>query len=479
LDLIVLLHRAQAEARPPVALNLQFLQDLLARISMRVPTQAETAAPPQVATSPLSGLIASCNALMHAGGDIAHMVAARDALANYARLATADRLAFFHVLCDRFGAAADAIHQAYAAYREAESNATLQRLFEACEPHRQELLRRLNRHPGGTFELVKMRADLLELLSANPDLRALDADFKHLFASWFNRGFLVLERIDWNTPAAILEKIIRYEAVHAIPDWNELRKRLDPADRRCYAFFHPAIGDEPLIFVEVALCDEVPNTIDSILTDRIILDPHGADTAVFYSISNCQAGLAGISFGNFLIKQVAQDLRRELPNVHRFVTLSPLPGFAQWLSAGEASEGTGQTPDELTRLRAAGWLHDPAERAALAPTVMRSAAKYLTGAKDGSGRPLDAVARFHLGNGASLHRINWPGDTSDKGLAQAFGVMVNYLYELDCVEQNHEAFTRHRTVVCSPMVRQLVPDAEAAQTSRPVTPFADLTRERR
>jgi malonyl-CoA decarboxylase len=302
----------------------------------------------------------------------------------------------------------------------------------AAEPPRQELFRRLNMAPNGTGRLVRLRERLLQSVRRDATLAPIDSDLRHLLRSWFNRGFLVPTRIDWNTPAAILEKIIAYEAVHAIDDWDALRQRLAPADRRCFAFFHPAMRDEPLIFVEVALTRGIAGSIQGILeTPRDTIVAAEADTAVFYSISNCQGGLAGISFGAFLIKQVAADLKAELPNLKAFATLSPVPGLAAWAGSDDVDAET-SSPAEL-------------------------AAEYLVHAKNDAGLPLDAVARFHLGNGAELHRINAEADISDKGRAQSFGVMVNYLYELDQVEARHEAFAAKGEIAVSRQVRGLLP----------------------
>jgi malonyl-CoA decarboxylase len=299
------------------------------------------------------------------------------------------------------------------------------------EPPRQELIRRLNQVPGATKALVAMRADLLRLGRGDDALEALDLDFRHLFASWFNRGFLVLRPINWQSPAHILEKIIAYEAVHAIDSWEDLRLRLEPSDRRCFAFFHPAMPDEPLIFVEVALTKGVPGSIQALLAaDRDLIEDEKADTAVFYSISNCQEGLASISFGNSLIKQVAADLSLELPKLSTFVTLSPIPGLARWLAA----EG-----------HDAGVLE--------ADQLLAFAAHYLVEAKRGDGLPLDPVARFHLGNGALVHKVHGRADLSEKGLGQSHGVMVNYLYDLKRVSQNHERFATSHDVAASAEIR--------------------------
>ncbi|MGQ7793274.1 malonyl-CoA decarboxylase [Faunimonas sp. B44] len=369
------------------------------------------------------------------------------------------RVAFFRLLCDRFGIDADEAVAAAEAYREAPSPEALERLHLAAEPRRQELIRRLNLAPGGTAKLVRMREDVLAALRSHPDLRGLDMDFRHLFQSWFNRGFLEARRIDWQTPAAILDKIIRYEAVHEISDWEDLRRRIDPPDRRLYAFFHPRLADEPLIFVEVALTVDMPATIASILSpEREPTSPADARTAVFYSISNCQAGLRGVSFGNFLIKQVVEDLRRELPNLRTFVTLSPVPGFASWL-AGERQRENGlvdaEAGDLLAALDAETWWQDEALLRRLEPVLTELAAYYLARARNGAGKPLDPVARFHLGNGARLERINFMGDRGRDGLRRAHGFLVNYLYKLEDIERNHESYANSGTVAASPPVTRL------------------------
>lgn len=367
------------------------------------------------------------DALLSRRGEASGVALARTLLDGYASAPLARRLSFLTALADRFGPDLAKVDEALEAYRREPSQRNAARLHEVAEARRQELFRRLNLAPGGTAALVRMRAELIQHLPARPDLRAVDTDFVHLFASWFNRGFLTMRPIDWTTPANILEKIIRYEAVHAIDGWTDLRARLEPPDRRCFAFFHPQLTDEPLIFVEVALTGDIPAAIAPLLApDREPIRPRDATTAVFYSISNTQAGLAGVSFGHFLIKQVAEDLKRDLPNLRTFVTLSPVPGFAKWLK-----EEDGIFDDEERELLAllddAEWPSDPVRSEAARPLLAGAAATYLMRGKNDRGRPIDTVARFHLGNGARLERINVGGDLSPKGLRQSHGVMVNYL----------------------------------------------------
>ena len=330
-------------------------------------------------------------------------------------------------------------------------------LHFASEPQRQELFRRLNRAPDATRELVGMRADLLKIMQSNKDLAVVDRDIVHLLASWFNRGFLVLRRIDWSTPAIILEKVIRYEAVHQIHDWNDLRRRIDPEDRRCYGFFHPALVDEPLIFVEVALTETMPDAIAPLLAeDRQPVPIERARTATFYSISNCQRGLGGISFGNFLIKQVVEDLRREFPKLDTFVTLSPVPGFMKWLKHTPNLPVTEEERALLDLLDTDDWINNEPLAAQLRGPLESLAAHYFLKARLPRGSPVDSVARFHLGNGARLERINWLGDVSAKGLRESAGLMVNYLYRLDDIEKNHEAYANDYTVTASPAVKRML-----------------------
>src|SRR6188474_2403048 len=308
-----------------------FFSDLLSTISERGRTLLRRGEP-SVARQDASDLLELCEALLSGRGEASGTAMAREVLDRYHDLDAAGRLSFFAALARDYGPDRERLSRAIESWRAQPSDADASDLHFASEPRRQELIRRLNRAPGGTSELVALRADLLRLMNGHRDLAALDRDVVHLLSSWFNRGFLVLRRIDWQTPANILEQIIRYEAVHEIRDWDDLRRRIDPVDRRCYAFFHPQLTDEPLIFVEVALTETIPAAIAPLLAeDRALVPIERARTAVFYSISNTQRGLGGISFGSFLIKQVVEELRRELPKLENFVTLSPVPGFVSWL----------------------------------------------------------------------------------------------------------------------------------------------------
>ena len=410
----------------------------------------------------VAALLALSQRLLKGRGEASGAATARTILDGYAALGAAEKRAFLEGVATRLGPDLDALAAAARAFLEAPDAAAAADLYDRSEPVRQELIRRLNHAPGGTLALVKMREDLLDAAGENAALKALDRDFRHLFASWFNRGFLVLRRIDWTTPANILEKIIRYEAVHEIAGWEDLRRRLDPPDRRLYAFFHPAIGDEPLIFVEVALTAAIPDAIQPLLApERAPLAPAAATTAVFYSISNAQRGLSGVNFGNFLIKQVVEDLRREWPRLQTFVTLSPAPGFGAWLARERADETskliTAEARRALDLTDHPGWTAKATATSAAARALAPLAAHYFLHARSPSGRALDPVARFHLGNGARLERINPLGDLSETGLRQSLGLMVNYLYDLDHIEANHEAYANRGEIAASPPVRKLAP----------------------
>jgi len=408
-------------------------------------------------------LVELCEDLLSGRGEASGVALAREILVRYAELTTGPRIAFFEALAERFGSDPARMERAIETWRANPSDLTAAEVHATSEPRRQELFRRLNLAPGGTAALVRMREQLMDSLDhRHEDLAAVDADFVHLFSSWFNRGFLVLRRIDWSTPAIVLEKIIRYEAVHEIRGWDDLRRRIDPPDRRCFAFFHPALVDEPLIFVEVAVERDIPGAIAPILASgrQHFVEPDKARTAVFYSISNCQRGLSGVSFGNFLIKQVVEEICRELPKLTTFVTLSPVPGFTHWLEGEMKNENSPaiNASDRVTfeLLERPHWWTDPEIFSQLEEPLMRAAAWYFLRARNKRGAPVDPVARFHLGNGARLERINWLADTSDRAIAQADGLMVNYLYDLDDIEKNHEAYAEGRAVVASSGVQRLL-----------------------
>ncbi|MPY69943.1 MAG: hypothetical protein GEU92_07645 [Alphaproteobacteria bacterium] len=400
-----------------------------------------------------------CHDLLSDHGEASGTALAREVIALYRELQPEDRVHFIEMLAEDFAPDTTALRAAAECWLGNPDQSNYLALMRAVDSPRQELLRRMNMAPGATGVIVGMRETLLDLLPAHPELRTLDADFRHLFESWFNRGFLQFERIDWRTAAAVLEKLIAYEAVHEIRGWSDLRRRLAD-DRRCFAFFHPALTDEPLIFVEVALTQGIAQQIQPLLdSPPQKLDDVAPDTAVFYSISNCQAGLAGISFGNFLLKQVVDALRTELPDIKNFVTLSPMPNFCRWISGLNGMDGA-DAPDWLgeddrAALTEPDWQIDEAVRAANQKVLMKLAAHYLARAGR-KGRPADPVARFHLGNGASIEQINWAGDLSEKGLRQSAGLMVNYRYDSASIVANHEAFASEGEIAVSSRVRSLL-----------------------
>ncbi|MEX0963310.1 MAG: malonyl-CoA decarboxylase family protein [Pseudohongiellaceae bacterium] len=392
--------------------------------------------------------------LMGNTGEVSAIVAARELLDMYGELDEEGKRVFFVNLEQHYNAQPASVKLAYDNFAATADSASLNRLFRAAEPKRVELLRRLNQTPNATHDLVAMRVDLLRFMKELPALAAVDENFTHLFRSWFSRGFLLLETINWSTSAAILERIIRYEAVHEIKDWKDLRSRIDPPNRRCFAFFHPALIDEPLIFVEVALGTEIPGSINSILEDNA----HGAHdlpdftTATFYSISNCQPGLQNITFGNFLIKQVVQELRHEFPSIKKFVTLSPVPGFNRWLQKIDDNDA-----EALTQKKREFLESDPASMEAddNGDQLRKMVFNYLVQAKRGK-YPADPVARFHLGNGAMLHNVHTHADRSAKGQQQAYGCMVNYLYDLRYIERNHELYMTEGKVDYSDKLKSML-----------------------
>lgn len=402
------------------------------------------------------GVADLCRDLLSTRGEASGAALARELVTACASMDGTARLGFFGLLAKEYGPDLDAIAASIEAYRDKPSPAGVRALRQVCEPPRHELFRRMNMAPGGTAAIVELRAQLLGLLPDYPDLRPVDGDLHDLLSSWFNPGFLTFAHIDWNSPAALLEKLLRHEKVHRMRALEDLKRRLAP-DRRCFAFFHPALPDEPLIFVEVALVDGMADRVQPLIDpDAPVADPGRADTAIFYSINNCQDGLRGVTLGNFLIKLVAAELARELPNLKTFATLSPIPGFASWLREALADDTlTIVDRDQLAVLDQPDWPDDPETADRLRLPLLRLCARYLAREKR-DGRPRDAVARFHLGNGARLERINWLGDPSPKGLAESLGLLVNYRYEESSIERNHEAYRNNGEVVMSPTVKGLL-----------------------
>jgi malonyl-CoA decarboxylase len=404
--------------------------------------------------------------LLSQRGEASGAAIARELHGVLRKFAVEDRLNFQQFLATDFAPDATTLRAAAEAYLSEPSAEAAMLLAQAADPPRQELLRRMNMAPGGTSALVAMRKEIAGRLRKEPVMRLLDSDLKHLFASWFNRGFLQLRRIDWQSPAAVLEKLIAYEAVHEIHGWDDLRRRLAP-DRRCFAFFHPALPDDPLIFVEVALVEGLAGAVQPLLVqegddDAARERASRADTAIFYSISNCQDGLRGISFGNFLIKQVVEELKSELPHLAQFSTLSPVPGFRRWLTRRAAATDDPAIASLGRTETGPGWLEIAKADPSLKQTIMRVCASYLTRHASAEDRA-DPVARFHLGNGARLQRINWLGNTAARGIAESFGIMVNYLYDVATIESNHEAFVNDGAVMRAAEVDALLA-ADAVST---------------
>jgi malonyl-CoA decarboxylase len=406
--------------------------------------------------------VALCHGLLSERGEVSGSRLAAEALDAYQSLDVRARLVFFELLVREFSPDPEAVGQAGDAYRRDPSPENLARLQRVVEPPRQELFRRLNLAPNGTRILVEMRSEVLREADRNSRLKPISADLAHLFASWFNRGFLVLRRIDWRTSAVILEKLIQYEAVHQIHGWHDLRRRLE-ADRRCYAFFHPALPDEPIIFIEVALTRGLSDNVQVLLDpDSAVFDTVSAEWAIFYSITNCQEGLRGVPFGSFLIKQVVEDVSRDFPRIRKFATVSPVPGFRRWLAekaeALSRSPKLGQFSIALAKLDDPEWMHqyiqDESLHAELERHLAPLCAYYLLHAKQNL-EPLDPVARFHLKNGARLERINWLGDTSGAGLQRSAGFSANYVYKLPDVERNHELYVREHKVRASREIEAL------------------------
>ncbi|MDR3213708.1 MAG: malonyl-CoA decarboxylase [Azoarcus sp.] len=411
------------------------------------------------------------------GGEVSTRQRAARLADTYLRLDDTGRRAMLKMIALDFGPDPKAVAKAHAAYQKAvgsdEQWEAEAQLRMAMRSRRLRILTQFNAIPQGVKFLVDLRADLLRYAADDPLLKPLDRELENRFAAWFDVGFLELQRITWESPAALLERLVRYEAVHAIRSWEDLRNRLD-SDRRCYAFFHSRMPLEPLIFVQVALTEALAGNIQNLLDVNAPLGDTGkADTAIFYSITSSQTGLRGVSFGNFLLKRVIADLQRDFPHLRTFSTLSPLPGLIRWAKQNPQDLDKTLTAAEWKHLAAAGvsresgpaffaallageadWTNNNALASALRAPLLRLAAHYLTQAKRGN-RPLDSVARFHLGNGARIERLNWLADASEKGGAQSWGIMVNYLYNLDALEANVEAYERDGRIDTSASVRRL------------------------
>ena len=375
--------------------------------------------------------------VMSTSGEVSSMVYAEHLLNLIEKQDDKSLIKFLKTLLSNYDIDTKKLLKDVKIYSSEKNEQNLKKIRSSSEPKWIELFRRLNSTTNGTFRLVKLRERIRAL--KEPELKTFDSGLLNLFKYWFNPSFLVLEKIDWETPANILEKIIEYEAVHEINSWDDLRARLAPSDRQCFAFFHPLIPNDPLIFVEVALCLDIPKSIQEVIKiDREEIDVEDANTAIFYSISNCHNGLLGISFGNFLIKKVAKNLKRELPALNQFQTLSPLPSLMKWMEE--------YAPITFERCSDKNCSDDE---------LMKQSIRYLTESDRTDGMPNDPVARFHVGNGASLERINLHADPSEKGQLQSYGIMANYLYDLDVVEENHELFFKNKIVPISNQIKSL------------------------
>lgn len=412
-------------------------------------------------------LINACQRLLEHRGEASGLALASEITSAYRMLDNAGRERFFMGLASEFDVDEAEIMAAADRYKDSPDAASLASIVKAVEAPRQKLFRRINMSPDGTATLVAMRGKLIPLVRTTPALSAVDSDMRHLFISWFNKGFLEMRRIDWGSPAMVLEKIIEYEAVHEINGWSDLRNRLAP-DRLCYAFFHPAMPNDPLVFVEIALTQGVADKVGPLLAQpREMIDPQKMNTVIFYSISNCHPGLAGVSFGNFLLKHVVEEIHREIPAIRQFVTLSPIPGFLNWLRQQNLAEFVdirGQAIVEKIladeEFVEAGKISDGSSPhigldAESATVLLKLCAHYLLNARR-DGLAWDPVARFHLGNGASLHQLNWAADLSEKGLSQSHGIMVNYLYDLNKIEVNHDEYFDQSKISGSKAIRKLL-----------------------
>lgn len=416
------------------------------------------------------------------GGEVSVRQRAARLAETYLGLGDEGRAAFLRIVATEFGPDPKAVEKAHAQYQAAIGGdaqwSAESALRGAMRSARLRILTQFNAIPQGVKFLVDMRADLLRFLEKDPALRSLDRELEARLGAWFDVGFLELHRISWNSPAILLEKLIEYEAVHEIRSWGDLKNRLD-SDRRCYAFFHPRMPMEPLIFVEVALVEELADNVQALLDEHApVFDAQRAKTAIFYSISNTQTGLRGVSFGNFLLKRVVEDLKRDFPRLTTFATLSPIPTLRRWVDKSPeiwAQAFGGDMVERVARLVGSkgpvvksvediralladdAWAGNARLARALQPGLTRLAARYFLNAKSGD-RPYDPVSRFHLGNGARIERINYLADTSPNGLKQSFGLMVNYLYDPDAIEANVEAFSRDGIVATSGAVRRAARD---------------------
>ena len=404
----------------------------------------------------LDSILSLCDDLISNKGAAFGITVARDITELYQTLSIENKILFFKSINEKYRPSFTKVNEAIDVYKNSQNEKTLSDLFKVSEGKRRELFMRMNMAPNGTSIIVSLREDLLKILKENRDLVSLDEDLKHLFKSWFNPGFLKLKKITWDTKAAILEKIIKYERVHHMKDMNELKRRLGE-DRRFFSYFHPALDDEPIIFVQVALTNGLGRSIQEI-TKQSSGDEKKYDTATFYSISNCQEGLSRVTLGNFLIKRVVYEIQEELPHIKNFGTLSPIPGFVDWFSYLEESKiknilGNIKNQD-LMFLKSKDLKIGDKRIIDNKEAIIKLVSHYIVNEKNSDGFPVNDVSRFHLGNGAIVEDIIINANISDVGFKRSFGVMVNYLYELKNIEKNHEEYMNKKKVILSDKLKK-------------------------
>ena len=404
----------------------------------------------------LVSILSLCDDLISHKGAVFGITVARDITEIYQTLSTNNKLLFFQKINEKYKPSFTKVNEAIDIYKNSQNEKNLTNLFKTSEGSRRELFRRMNMAPNGTSIIVALREDLLKVLKENNEFRALDNDLRHLFRAWFNPGFLKLEKITWNTKAAVLEKIIKYERVHKMKDMNELKRRLGE-DRRFFSYFHPALEDEPIIFVQVALTNGLGKSIQEIMKPSSG-DKKNCDTATFYSISNCQEGLSRVTLGNFLIKRVIYEIQEELPHIKNFGTLSPIPGFVEWFSYLEENKiknilGS-QTDQNMSFLKSQDLKIGDNRIIENKDAIIKLVTHYIINEKSQKGLPLNDVSRFHLGNGAIVDDIIVNANISETGFKRSFGVMVNYLYELKNIEKNHEDYINNKKVAFSDKLKK-------------------------
>ena len=404
----------------------------------------------------LDSIIVLCDELLSNKGAAFGITVARDITELFQELSLENKLLFFKKINEKYKPSHTLAGKAIEAYNKSKNDKNLSDLFKISEGKRRELFRRLNMAPNGTSIIVRLREDLLKFLSQNKELNSLDSDLRHLFRAWFNPGFLKLEKITWDTKAAILEKIIKYERVHQMKDMNELKRRLGE-DRRFFSYFHPALEDEPIIFVQVALTKGLGKSIQELMKpSNKDLTRH--DTATFYSISNCQEGLSRVTLGNFLIKRVVYEIQEELPHIKNFGTLSPIPGLVEWFSYLEESKTKNilgdLTDQNVSFLKSQDLKIGDNRFIKNKNAIIKLVAHYIVNEKNEKGLPINDVSRFHLGNGAIVEDIIINANISETGFNRSFGVMVNYLYELKNIEKNHEDYMNNKKVIFSDKLKK-------------------------